>query len=193
MGCRRGDRKLAVSDRRHPGYGNVRTLGDSWQSAVVAIARDNGHQQADLSSAVHDAAEALAVLWTRTAGDVAHEVSASQLRALICISRAGTTNLTQLADSLGTMLSSASRLCERLVAAGLVERRSAAANRRELALALTAEGERLLSRIEARRRHDISQILDRMPPTSRAALLTGLEAFSDAAQVHTPASRSQSG
>jgi DNA-binding MarR family transcriptional regulator len=170
----------------------VTTTGETWKSAVMGIAQPNGEQPTDLSTAVHDAAEALAVLWTRTAGGVAHQVSASQLRALISISRAGTTNLTQLAESLGAMLSSASRLCERLVAAGLIERRPAAANRHELALALTPEGERLLERLETQRRVDIAEILDRMTPAAQAQLLTGLEAFSHAAHLHAPASSSQS-
>ncbi|MCU1677322.1 MAG: transcriptional regulator [Frankiales bacterium] len=132
------------------------------------------------------------MLWTRTAGGVAHEVSASQLRALLYISRAGTTNLTQLAESLGAMLSSASRLCERLVAAGLVQRTASAANRRELTLSLSSDGARLLERLEAKRRDDIAGILDRMPAAARSALLSGLEAFSVAAEGHTATSRPES-
>lgn len=154
----------------------------SWKSAEIVIVSHTGQQPTDLPAAVHDAAESLAVLWTRSANGVAHQVSASQLRALICISRAGTTNLTHLAESLGAMLSSASRLCERLVAAGLVERRPSVENRRELALALTLEGDRLLQRLERERRDDIATILDRMPPSARAALLTGLESFRAAAE-----------
>ncbi|MDQ1724090.1 MAG: hypothetical protein QOG52_1118 [Frankiaceae bacterium] len=165
---------------------------NSWESAAVANARSSGQQSPDLTGSVHDAAESLAVLWTRSASGVANEVSGSQLRALLCISRAGTTNLTQLAESIGAMLSSASRLCERLVAAGLIERRPSAANRRELALAVTPEGDRLLATLEHQRRSDIARVLDRMPAAARSALLTGLESFSHAsAQLHAPALHSQ--
>jgi DNA-binding MarR family transcriptional regulator len=171
----------------------VATVSLTWNSAVVAILQPNGQQPTDLSSAVHDAAAALAVLWTRSAEGLTHQVSASQLRALICIQRAGTTNLTHLAEALGAMLSSASRLCDRLVAAGLVERSPSVANRRELSLCLTQDGTRLLARIDAQRRADIDHVLARMSPAARSALLTGLEAFTDAADSsHAAPSRSES-
>ena len=147
----------------------------------MGIASPTSHLTTEISASVHEAAEAFVVLWTRTASGVAHEVSAPQLRALLSIAHSGTTNLTHLADSMGAMLSSASRLCERLVTAGLVERRASPANRRELQLALTREGEHLLARLEDQRREALTDVLEKMNPAAQSALLSGLESFADAA------------
>lgn len=146
----------------------------------MTIVRHPGHQPADLAAAVHDAAESLAALWIRSSYGVAHRVSASQLRALVVMQRRGALNLTQLAEELGAMLSSASRLCDRLVAAGLIERRASAHSRRELLLELTRDGRGLLDDLAEQRRRDIAGVLERMEPTAQDALLEGLTEFAEA-------------
>ena len=92
------------------------------------------------------------------------------------------------------MLSSASRLCERLVAAGLVERSPSVINRRELTLSLTTDGEQLLAELDRQRREEIAAVLAQMPAPARTALITGLQAFSAASRdsAHGASSQSQS-
>src|SRR5919199_2196339 len=59
------------------------------------------------------------------AADQIGGVSVVQLRALTVLDREGTANLAQLADGMGVTVSTTSRLVDRLVAAGLVDRRGA--------------------------------------------------------------------
>lgn len=133
---------------------------------------------ADVAAAVHDASERLAMLWVNSyATGLSHRVSPSQLRALLAISQHGTTNLTDLASDIDAMLSSASRLCDRLVAAGLIERGQSEDDRRELSLRLSPDGRRLLEAIESERQSAIADVLAELPAEDQAALLRGLEAF----------------
>ncbi len=60
----------------------------------------------------------------------------AQLRALLTIERAGRLNLNKLAAALGASASAASRLCDRMEAAGLLSR-DRAVSRREIVLVPT--------------------------------------------------------
>ncbi|WP_033337552.1 MarR family transcriptional regulator [Catenuloplanes japonicus] len=113
--------------------------------------------------------------------DLPQRLSASQLRALLTLAELpGGINLRGLADRLGVVISSASRLCDRLVAAGLLERRQSDEDRREVLVRLSDSGRRLLGEVRSRRRERLAQVLSRMTPEDRAALRRGLEAFREA-------------
>ncbi|MGH8888897.1 MAG: hypothetical protein ACRDV3_03955, partial [Acidothermaceae bacterium] len=75
--------------------------------AASAVARTRDAEVA----AIHDAAEALVATWAHSYESAEGRVSTSQLRAIIAIDRAGCLTVSQLADDLGAMVSSASRLC----------------------------------------------------------------------------------
>jgi DNA-binding MarR family transcriptional regulator len=75
------------------------------------------------------------------------------------------------------ILSSASRLCDRLVAAGLIDREPSRSDRREIALSLTPNGVRLLAELRAERRRRLAEVLAGMSEPSRVALLRGLRDF----------------
>ena len=64
---------------------------------------------------------------------------------------------------------------------GLIDRTAATADRREIVLALTRKGQRIVDRVTQRRRAEIARILDRIPETQVRSLITALERFSDAA------------
>jgi DNA-binding MarR family transcriptional regulator len=136
---------------------------------------------ADVAASVEAAAESLLIIWDRGLDGIRPRVSASQLRALLVVDRHQPINLGGLAEELGAIPSSASRLCDRLEAAGLVVRRISPEDRREIALSLTVEGTRLLEELRAARRAELSEVLATMTPASRAALLTGLRGFQHAA------------
>ncbi|HET6479363.1 MAG TPA: MarR family transcriptional regulator, partial [Actinoplanes sp.] len=76
---------------------------------------------------------------------------------------------------------SASRLCDRLVASGLVERVPGRADRREIALYLTPASRTLLGELRGIRRRALAGVLEKMSPGGRAALLRGLTEFAAAA------------
>jgi DNA-binding MarR family transcriptional regulator len=108
-------------------------------------------------------------------------VSSLQLRVLLAIDRHGPLNLSTLAARLDLSVPSASRLVDRLVEAGYVTRAVAEHSRREVALAVATKGRRALGQLRRSRSRAIGEVLAQMSPSQRAALVTGLTAFSAAA------------
>ena len=101
-------------------------------------------------------------------------VPPAQIRALLIIDRAGSLNLSRLAEALGASASAASRLCDRIQAAGLLTRDRAAASRREIVLFPTESGRRLADWVRGRRRAALGDVLQAMSPDGREALAQGL-------------------
>jgi len=110
-------------------------------------------------------------------------VSVVQLRALTVLHHHGQANLGQLADDLGVTVSTTSRLVDRLVAAGLVDRRVAAHTRREIALRLTPRGRSTLARYDDLRLTSLHECLDALPDDLRETAVQGLRAFATASTV----------
>jgi DNA-binding MarR family transcriptional regulator len=132
-----------------------------------------------------DAVEGLADLWSLAAQEAPLRLSAHQLRALRALAAAPGVNLTALAERLDIGLPTASRLCDRLEAAGLLERVLHPHRRREVSLSLTAHGQRALAEVARRRPRALAATLAQMRTADRAALRRGLRAFAaarDAAQ-----------
>ncbi len=136
------------------------------------------------SAAVDDAALALLATWDAAREQATHRLSWPQLSALLAVERDEGINLRGLAGRLNMILSSASRLCDRLVAAGLVERVPGRSDRREIALYLTPSSRQLLEELRGLRRARLGTVLERMSPVGRAALIRGLTEF--AAAVREP-------
>lgn len=111
-------------------------------------------------------------------------VTLPQLRVLVLASQPGHLNATGVAEALDIHLSSASRICDRLVQAGLLHRRDLPRDRRHVELTLTADGERLLATLHDHRREVFGRILRRMDATERAALTQALGAFLAAAKEY---------
>jgi len=132
---------------------------------------------ADIAAAIEATVGALTLALGRAEEAIMPRVSVSQLRALLLIERHGRTNLNQLAEELGAIPSSASRLCDRLVAAGLVLRRTGSSDRREVELSVSGDGRRLVEHLRRSRRDELATVLARMTPDGRRALLAGLREF----------------
>ncbi|MFJ7147101.1 MarR family winged helix-turn-helix transcriptional regulator [Streptomyces sp. NPDC100445] len=120
------------------------------------------------------AVELLEVVWGRAS---TAPTSASQLRVLHILEHHDGINLRTLAESLASTPPSTSRLCDRLVAAGFVERAVSAQDRREVRLRLSGRGRAFLVDLRARRERELRKVLADMPAAQRTALLEGLEAF----------------
>lgn len=127
-------------------------------------------------------AQALVLLWERADDGVVPRIPPSQLRVLGVLARYGSMNLTRLTQELSSIPSSASRLCDRLEAAGLLVRRVSPDSGREVILTLSDEARRRLDAVAQIRRDDFAEVMARMSPRSRAALLNGLREFSEAAR-----------
>jgi DNA-binding MarR family transcriptional regulator len=141
----------------------------------VQLRRDAG-----LAAPVLAQAPALVLLWDRAEDWAVPRIPPSQLRVLAVLDRSGPMNLTSLARQLGAIPSSASRLCDRLEAAGLVTRELSVGSRREVALSVSAEGRRRLAAFASTRQQDFARVLELMTPEARAGLVDGLRQFSEA-------------
>ena len=85
-----------------------------------------------------------------------------QWRALILLDGNDDTRVNVLATHLGIDPSTCTRLCDRLVGKGLIERQWSNDRRREVLLRLTAVESSLISEAPARRRGEIDRLPDRL-------------------------------
>ena len=143
--------------------------------------RENRDVWADEVEATMLAARALVAISAQSVIAVEDVVTPPQLRILVMIASRRPLNLGAVARGLGVHPSNATRACERLVSAGLVDRRDDPADRRNLQLQLTEEGRRLVDEVMDRRRHAIAEVLERMPALQRIALVPVLVTFAEAA------------
>ena len=134
--------------------------------APVAGPLDGGHAETGLAMLIETS--------ERAVEELGLSVPPAQVRALLIIDRAGSLNLTRLAEALGASQSAASRLCDRIQAAGLLARDRAPASRREIVLFPTESGRRLAEWVRARRRAALGNVLQAMSPDGRDALAEGL-------------------
>ncbi|KJK35928.1 MarR family transcriptional regulator [Streptomyces variegatus] len=148
-------------------------------------ARGPGDGPEALASQIADAVETLTTLWSVAAQEASLRLSPHQLRALRTVQGAPGLNLTALADGLDIGPPTASRLCDRLAAAGLLERAPHPDTRREVQLWLTTHGQRVLRDVAGRRAQALATALAAMEPAEREALSRGLLGFL-AAQDTTP-------
>ena len=105
-----------------------------------------------------------------------------QLRALVVLRSRESVSLGALARSVGIHMTRASRLCDRMVAQGLVDRADDPANRRQLELRLTVAGRDVVDSVMRERAELIRPILGRMSPEARRTLSGSLAEFAYAAR-----------
>jgi DNA-binding MarR family transcriptional regulator len=158
---------------------------------VIVTAFRRRSEPDEVARVTTTAVELLEVVWGRAS---TAPTSASQLRVLHILEHHDGINLRTLAESLASTPPSTSRLCDRLVAAGFVERVVSEEDRREVRLHLSGRGRAFLVDLRARRERELRTVLADMPAAKRVALLEGLEAFcaAAAAQTHDEATGSGS-
>lgn len=96
-------------------------------------------------------------------------VTAAQWRVLVLASE-GDCNVSAVATDLGVHRSNATRICDRLVAAGLLRRRRAAEDKRQVLLELTPGGRRLFNDAMDYRRGRLAEAMALMSDEERADL-----------------------
>ncbi|MFB9545629.1 MarR family winged helix-turn-helix transcriptional regulator [Micromonospora sagamiensis] len=143
--------------------------------------------EASMVAALDDAAATLLSVWEETRERTTNRLSTAQLRAVVVVEQHDGINLRRLATLLGMLLSSASRLCDRLVAAGMLEREPGRYDRREISLHLTPEAMRLLAELRAERQARLAEVLAGMSQAGREALRRGLAEFQEVARRSPPA------
>jgi DNA-binding MarR family transcriptional regulator len=100
-----------------------------------------------------------------------------QFRTVVLLATRGPLNMTSIASLLAIHPSNATRLCDRLVDAGLVRRRPSAQDRRQVELEVTPKGRRTVSGVMNRRRAALGRVLAAMPGPARRQLTSALGAF----------------
>lgn len=144
-------------------------------------AGSEGAEGEELVTALLTASRALVGVSARSLADVEDTVTIAQFRVLVLLATHGPTTLVQLAARLGVNASTAQRQVERLVRDGLVDRREDPGDRRQVVIAPTDHGARLVEEVTERRRTEIARIVQAVPADDRVGLIAALEAFALAA------------
>jgi DNA-binding MarR family transcriptional regulator len=97
------------------------------------------------------------------------------------IASRGPLNLAAVAQGLDVHPSNATRVCDKLVTAGLLHRSDNPDDRRNLVLELTPSGRGLVDAMNRSRQAAIKNVLARMPPSRRTGLAPKLRSFAEAA------------
>jgi DNA-binding MarR family transcriptional regulator len=151
-------------------------------------ARDRREEVDSFVTALLAASRALVAVSLRSLTELHDTVTLPQFRTLVVLEAEGVTNLNRLAKVLDVNASSAVRMVDRLVAAGLVTREENPDNRRQVLLGVTPAGADIVRRVIARRRREIARIVAAVPTGLRPELVAALSAFSEAAEhIHAGA------
>lgn len=151
---------------------------DKAEEAIGSPASGMDERQVD---SVMRAARVLLAVAAQSVAEVEDIVTSPQLRVLVLIATHGPQNLGAVAADLGVHPSNATRTCDRLVHAGLIERGEDAHDRRFSKLVLTEKGKKLVEQVMGHRREAIALVLERLSETARTSLAMAMDAFAEAA------------
>lgn len=134
----------------------------------------------EITDALLTASRLLVALSARSIAHVDDSITIPQFRTLVILSTRGPSKVATLAAILNVQPSTATRMVDRLVAAGLIDRKPNPESRRELIIELTARGRKVVTAVTAQRRKEIAAVVEHMPAADRAGLVRALTAFSAA-------------
>lgn len=146
-----------------------------------AKATESNFSQDSVVDAVLSASRVLVAIAARSLADAGDEVTLTQYRSLIVLASRGPQTMATLADAVAVTAPTASRLCDRLVKKGLVRRRTDHQDRRQVRIALTETGRKLIDDVSARRRLEITDLLATIPPETQRSVATALAQLAESA------------
>ncbi len=149
-------------------------------------AEHSARPSAEQIDAVLVACRALVAVAAQSVASVEDRVTLPQLRVLVMIASRGPQNLASVAAGLGVHASNGTRMCDKLVNAGLLHRSDDPTDRRNLVLQLTPSGQQLVDSMTEHRRTAIAKVLAKMPAQLRSDLVPALLAFANSAQGIPP-------
>jgi DNA-binding MarR family transcriptional regulator len=121
-------------------------------------------QESDaIVDAVLRASRVLVAIAARSVADAGEEVTLTHYRSLVVLGSRSRTSVTALAEAMAVTPPNASRLCSRRVMKGLVKGRTDRIDRRQGRIALTKSGRTLVDAVSARRRNEITSLVDAIP------------------------------
>ena len=133
-----------------------------------------------ITDALLTASRLLVAISARSIALVDDTITIPQFRTLVILSNQGPVNLATLAGLLDVQPSTIGRMVDRLVIAGLIDRRAHPTSRRELVAELTARGRRVVQKVTANRRDELARVVEKMPSRERRGLVRALAAFTAA-------------
>lgn len=180
------DRRFARgdADRRRDAVRVTRSRGNGVRMAVRSTRTTTRVPAAEVE-ALMVGSRALGALIAESLASVETVVTMPQLRVLILVEREPQ-SMGAIAADLGVHASNATRTCERLVQARLLDRQTAEDDRRRVVLTLTRKGHQLLDRVMSHRRERIVQIMGQMEPGDRATLAASIQVFAEIAGTEGP-------
>src|SRR5690348_10669687 len=104
----------------------------------------SGDELGEIVDALLRSSRVLVSVAVRSLGAVTEDVTLPQFRALVVLAERGPQGAGALADALGVHASTLTRMCDRLVAKSLITRGTTSGSRREVELALSARGRRIV-------------------------------------------------
>jgi len=150
------------------------------------VRRENDSDSQEFVTALLTVSRVLVGISARSLAEVERTVTVTQFRTLVVLDNYGEINLNRLAELLGVNSSTALRMIDRLLVAGLVTRRDNPASRREVLLGLSPAGRRIVRKVTRRRRTELARVVAGMPGERRDDFLAALRAFADAADEPEP-------
>jgi DNA-binding MarR family transcriptional regulator len=142
----------------------------------------------EVTEAIILASRAMVAVAVRSLAGSPDNITLPQFRTLVVLHYGGTRRLADLADALSVSPSTATRMCDRLVRKGLVSRARDDLDRREVNLAITASGRKVVNDVIDRRKNEVSNLLGAIPEALRAQLVSSLallaKAAGEAPQLH---------
>lgn len=137
--------------------------------------------QAEVVDAVLAANRVFVTVATNALVSIEPEVTLPQFRVLVLLDQRDSMTMTQLADALGVVRSTATRMCDRLVVKKLIRRAVDRTNRRQVTLSLLADGRRLIAESTQRRTSEVTRLLATIPRDDRERLAESLRLLVTAA------------
>jgi DNA-binding MarR family transcriptional regulator len=137
----------------------------------------NSDRQQTLGFLVHAAGRLVRKSFERRADSLGLGMSSSQWRLLFWVAKEEGVTQAQLAELLEIEPISVSRLIDRMVQNGWIERRSDATDRRVRVIFTTRKGRDAYAELKAVARQVSDEALDGLPEETRQALVKGLEAL----------------
>ena len=134
-----------------------------------------------LVDAVLSASRVLVAIAARSLADAGEHVTLPQYRALVVIASRGPQGVAELAEAISVTPPTASRMCERLVRRGLVNRRADRRDRRHVRVGLTRAGRRIIDDVTRRRRAEIASLVANVPKEARVSVVEALQQLCETA------------
>jgi DNA-binding MarR family transcriptional regulator len=180
----------SVAEMPHSGGAHFGTVHRGGKVTLFNSANTGQSYGGALSSAVKGAARALDALAERSITAVDERVTLEQYRTLVLLATCGPLAVGALAEHSGVHASTMTRMCNRLVARGLITRSPSRLDRREVTIELSSFGSMFVDQVMTNYRRAIEAAAEDIDPTDCAAAMRALRSFAAAATGEDQTSRS---